>query len=367
MQIAKFRAFRILFHQVALSYELEGFQPGTIKIHGVSSHWNKTLADINNNMLRNTSEAMAAIIGGCDSIHITPHDSTLAPSSVSSRRIARNISNILKDEAYLDKVADPAAGSYYLENLTNELAKAAWALFKEIEKAGGFISSFKTNSIQDAIGKTRHKKFKHIASRGTVIVGVNQYPDKTESLSMPVSGNSQKNTNEGQEYDLLTPYRASEQFESLRMKTLQHAEEFLNGKRPGVFAVSLGQNSPMQKARIGFVDTFFACAGFEVRVSSSKGNFAENIEESISASEKIVVICGSNEDYKEEALNFVRKFKSGDNEKMLWLAGIPPGDPEELTRAGLHGFIHVKSDVIATMKEIQHFLGIDKGEEVKLI
>ena len=149
MEIAKFRAFRILFHQIARSYGLDGFHPGEIKIHCTSSLWNKTLLDINNNMLRNTTEAMAAVIGGCDSIQLAPHDRSGQNPSPSSRRIARNISNILKDEAYLDKTVDPAAGSYYLENLTDGFAKAAWAVFREVEKDGGFIRSFKENKIQE--------------------------------------------------------------------------------------------------------------------------------------------------------------------------------------------------------------------------
>ena len=367
MEIAKFRAFRILFHQLALNYGLKGYRPGAIKIHGTSAYWNKTLADINNNMLRNTSEAMAAIIGGCDSIQITPHDDIHRNPMASSQRIARNISSILRDEAYLDKVVDPVAGSYYLENLTHELVKAAWALFREVEKAGGFISSFKANKIQETLQKTRTQKFLQIANRRTVIVGVNQYPDKSEKLTTAASGGTQKDTGQAQDYELLTPHRASEQFETLRMKTIHYAKEQLNGTKPGIFAATLGNKSPMQKARVSFIDTFFVCAGFKIQISSPGNNFTESIDEAAGAEEKIVVICGSNEDYQEKALDFVKHFKAKDTGKMLWLAGIPPGEQADFPGAGLDGFIHINSDVIATVGQIQRFLGIDKGEEVKLL
>lgn len=365
MEIAKFRAFRILFHEVAKGYGLSRFHAGDIKIHGTSGYWNKTLSDLNNNMLRNTTEAMAAIIGGCDSIQITPHDDTQKSTKASSRRIARNISSMLKDEAYLDKVVDPVAGSYYVENLTHELVKGAWALFKEVENQGGFMNSFKTNKIQEAIAATRTKKFSQIASRRSVIVGVNQYPDKNEKLAPLTRNGAEKNTDEAREYDPLTPHRGSEQFEALKMKTQHFAAQHLNGKKPQVLLAILGR-SAMQKARVDFIDTFFACGGFEAVTSSNDSDVNKGVEEAVGAEEKVVIICGSNEDYEEKAMDFVKQFRASEPDKMLWLAGMPPGPSEAFLEAGLHGFIHIKSNVIDTISQIQHFLGIDKGKEILL-
>lgn len=366
MEIAKFRAFRILLHQIALAYGLNEFHPGKIRIHATSSRWNKTLLDINNNMLRNTTEAMAAIIGGCDSIQVAPHDDLLQNSPAFSRRIARNISNILKDEAYLDKVVDPAAGSYYVENLTHEFIKAAWAIFHDVEKEGGFIKSFEANKIQTAIKTSRTKKFSQIANRRSVIVGVNQYPDKNEKIASTVSKEAKKEGKENLGYELLVPHRASEQFETLKMKTLQFASQQLNGNIPKVFVATLG-NSSLQKIRVGFIDTFFASAGFDIKTSSPGSSFEECVDEAAAADEKIVVMCGSNEDYQEKACDFAKQFKLKEPGKMLWLAGAPNSNKEDLLQAGLDGFIHIGSDVIATMEDIQSFLGIDKGREVKLI
>ena len=366
MEIAKFRAFRILFYQIATKYGLNEFQPGEIKIHGTSSRWNKTLLDINNNMLRNTTEAMAAIIGGCNSLQIAPHDNPGPNPSTSSRRIVRNISSILRDEAYLDKVVDPVAGSYYLENLTHELVNAAWALFRDVEKAGGFIRSFKANKIQDAIRTTRAQKFKKIANRQSVIVGVNQYPDKYEKLTSANNNRPKKSADKDREYEYFTPHRASEQFEALKMKTLHFADRELNGEAPKIFIATLGGSS-MQKIRVDFIDTFFASAGFDISTSSPDISFVQRIDEAANADEKVVIICGSNEDYQEKALDFVRNFKAREPGKMLWLAGVPPGDKEDFLLAGLDGFIHINTDVIATVTQIQRFLGIDEGKEVKLI
>lgn len=128
-EICKARAFRLLLGGLARAFDVCNFRPETVHIHLETSPENGENKD--QNMIRNTSQAMSAILGGCDSIYITPHD--LDEHSSFSRRIARNISLILKEEAYFDKVSDPAAGSYFFESLTKEITEKVWNEFITIQ------------------------------------------------------------------------------------------------------------------------------------------------------------------------------------------------------------------------------------------
>jgi methylmalonyl-CoA mutase len=129
-----------------------GFMPAEpesarMNIHCVTSELNKTVDDPFTNMLRTQTEAMSAIIGGTDSLTVQPYDISFRKPDEFSERIARNQQLILKKESYFDKVVDPAAGSYYIENLTNMIAENAWKLFLEIEDQGGFLCALRSGYV----------------------------------------------------------------------------------------------------------------------------------------------------------------------------------------------------------------------------
>lgn len=151
MEIAKLRALRILFFKLAQLYGLQDFQPGSLPIYAFSSLKGKTPQDVQVNMLRNTTEAMAAILGGCNALTIVPHDAHVPKQSPFSTRLARNVSNILKEEAYLDKVADPAAGSYYIESLVDLIIQQSWQVFQKIEEKGELKEALAAGFIQAKI------------------------------------------------------------------------------------------------------------------------------------------------------------------------------------------------------------------------
>jgi methylmalonyl-CoA mutase len=156
-EIAKLRAARLLWSVVT-----NGFQPAyreniKMDIHCVTSEWNKTVNDPYVNMLRTQTEAMSAILGGTDSLTVEPYDITFKKPDEFSERIARNQQLILKEEAYFDKVADPAGGSYYIENLTNLIAESAWKLFLEIEDQGGFLSAMESGFIREKLSESAGK------------------------------------------------------------------------------------------------------------------------------------------------------------------------------------------------------------------
>ncbi|MEX2478985.1 MAG: methylmalonyl-CoA mutase subunit beta [Gracilimonas sp.] len=177
-ELAKFRTFKLIWAQVLKEYEIENISN---PIHAETPFWNKSKTDAHNNMLRATTETMAAALGGCDSITVHPYNQYFDEPSGFSSRIARNIQLILQEESYLDKVADPGAGSYYIEVLTDKIAEESWKLFQEIEAKGGFYECLKTGFIQSKIQRSRSKKVQAYKKEEKVLVGVNKYqPDEIQ-------------------------------------------------------------------------------------------------------------------------------------------------------------------------------------------
>ena len=158
-EIAKLRAARLLWSAVVNGFDKGNHDAARMDIHCITTQRNKTQQDPYVNMVRTQTEAMAAILGGTDSLTVEPFDIVFRQPDEFSQRIARNQQLILKEEAYFDKVADPSAGSYYIENLTMMIADSAWKLFLEIEGNGGFLASLKSGMIQEKIKESaaRHK------------------------------------------------------------------------------------------------------------------------------------------------------------------------------------------------------------------
>ncbi|MDN5203321.1 methylmalonyl-CoA mutase family protein [Fulvivirgaceae bacterium BMA10] len=348
MEIAKLRALRILFQQIANAYGVNNYKPNDLKINSVSSIWTKTLFDPYVNMLRNTTEAMSAIIGGCDSMTILPHDIIFRDPSSFSRRISRNISNVLKEEAYFDKVVDPGAGSYYIENLTDLLIKESWQLFQEIEANGGFIKSFEKGVIQSKIESARKEKSENIATRKDTLVGINQYVDGNEKPEFPAlkPDKESKDTT----ISVLPQLRLASDFEKLRVNAL-------GNKKSPILLMSIGK-SFMQKARVSFSNSFFACGGFETTALGPFSDLEKAVLESKKHPSQIIVICGSDDDYKEYALPFVKTFRVKDRDKTLLLAGNLPELRDVLMEDGLDGFINLQSNVIEVLTRLQQKLGM---------
>ncbi|WP_460940540.1 methylmalonyl-CoA mutase family protein [Spirosoma humi] len=181
MEIAKLRALRVLIARFISAYSSAPFPP--LFIHGQTSTFYDAKATSNTNLLRATTEAMAAVIGGCDALTVYPFDSVLGtPTSADhstsatdlSARIARNVSILLKQESYFDKVADPSAGSYYVEVLTHSLVEAAWELFLTVEQQGGFASALASGFIQTELDKAYQAKVQAVR-HGKVLVGVTKF------------------------------------------------------------------------------------------------------------------------------------------------------------------------------------------------
>src|SRR5690606_14042641 len=134
------------------------------------------------NLLRTQTEAMSGVLGGADSITVNPFNSAYEKPTEFSERIARNQQILLKEEAHFDKTVDPAAGSYYIETLTDNIAEQAWKLFVEVENLGGFTAAIEKGFIQKQIKETASKRDADIATRKEIILGVNQYPNINEHI-----------------------------------------------------------------------------------------------------------------------------------------------------------------------------------------
>jgi len=154
----------------------------SLHIHTQTTSINKSSLDAYNNMIRTTTECMSAVIGGCDSLSVIPYNFGFEDANDFSDRMALNQQHICRDEAYLGKVADIAAGSYYIETLTEELATRAWERFKEIEAKGGYIKAFTSGFIQDLIEKDCGELLNESAEGKRVLIGVNKFQNPKEKF-----------------------------------------------------------------------------------------------------------------------------------------------------------------------------------------
>lgn len=354
LEIAKIRAARLLWARIVNAYGPSDAEITRTHIHAVTADWNKTLYDPYVNMLRTTTEAMSAIIGGANSLTVRPFNASFETPSEFSERIARNQQLLLKEESYFDKIVDPASGSYYIENLTNAIAEEAWKLFLEIDEMGGFVEAFKKEFVQGRIKETAEKRDMDIANRKEVLVGTNQYPNFNEKLDERIDAKVMESTNATAGDAIAKPlklYRGAQEFERLRAATDIYAR---NHKRPAAFMFTYGSLA-MRRARSQFSSNFFACAGYEVIDNNGFTNINEGIKAAIESKAEIVVICASDEDYPLIAPEINEKI--GDK-AIVVVAGYPKDAVEELKSKGISHFIHVKSNVLETLKDFQKQLGI---------
>lgn len=350
MEMAKFRAARMLWANIVKQYEPACDCSCKMAVHAETSTFNLTIFDAHVNLLRTQTEAMSAALGGVDSMTVTPFDKAYETPDEFSERIARNQQLLLKEESHFDKVVDPAAGSYYIENLTVSIAKQAWDLFLSIVEEGGFLAAVKAGKVQAAINESGKARHIAVSKRKEILLGTNQYPNFNERANgkQPVKsvcccGNQEHSCEKA--FDTLNFDRAASEFEALRLQT-EHS-----GKRPKAFMLTIG-NLAMRQARAQFSCNFLACAGYEVIDNLGFPSVEEGVEAAMKAGADIVVLCSSDEEYAEYA---VPAFKAVDGRAMFIVAGAPEC-MEELKAAGIEHFIHVRVNVLDTLREFNEKL-----------
>lgn len=354
MEIAKFRAGRMLWAQIVKAYEPKCECGCKMKVHAETGSWNKTFYDPYVNMLRTQTEAMSAALGGADSITVLPFNAIYEEPTTFSDRIARNQQLLLKEESHFDKIVDPGAGSYYIEELTASIAEEAWRLFLEIQDKGGFLAAAKEGFIQGKVKEMATKRDLNVATRRENLLGINQFPNFTERLEkaelvedalMPIDL-----TAEDAEIETIKPYRGAMAFEKLRVATDKYSKD---NKRPLAFMLTIG-NLNFRKARAQFACNFFAVAGYEVKDNNGFATVEEGVAAAKEAGADIVVICSSDDEYAEFAPAAFDLLK---DHAILVVAGAP-ACTDELKAKGIENFIHVRSNVLEELKGYQAKLGI---------
>ena len=344
MEIAKLRAFRLLWATMVSQYQPKCDCACKVRINSVASSWNKTLYDPYVNMLRTTTEGMAASLGGADTIALQPFDVAFKHDDDFSRRISRNVQIILKEESYFNKVVDPAAGSYYIENLTDSLAEHAWKQFQEVEAQGGIIKLILSGEVKKAIEESCNKRNMDIATRKYILLGTNQYPNINETMLDKVEEKPEEKV-EG-----LQPYRGAMAFEQLRLETERHAKQ---SGRPKVFLLKIG-NLAMRQARAGFTSNFFGCAGYEIIENAGFATVEEGIEAAKAVKADIVVVCSSDEEYATFGIEAAKAAKAAGF--IFIVAGNPTESIDALKEAGADDFIHVRTNVLECLKKYNDIL-----------
>ncbi|MBM3419509.1 MAG: methylmalonyl-CoA mutase small subunit, partial [Bacteroidetes bacterium] len=334
---------------------VKGYRPSNeeacrMNIHSVTSEWNKTAYDPYVNMLRTQTEAMSATIGGADSLLVHPFNRVFAKPDEFSERIARNQQLLLKEEAHFDKVADPGAGSWYIENLTSMIAGSAWKLFIETEEKGGFLKALKEGFIQQKTEEIARKRISDIRKRREVLLGINQYPSFGEEMPANAEYERMFGSNEPEGAPDVRPlrlFRGAVEFEKLRLA----AEK--SSVRPSVFLLSTG-NPAMRLARAQFSSNFFACGGYRIIDKGAFTSAAAGAEAALASGAQIVVICSSDEEYAVSAPEAFDKLGG----KALFVVAGAPGCSDDLKNRGISHFISIRSDVYETLKQFHSLLGI---------
>ncbi|OLY62584.1 methylmalonyl-CoA mutase subunit beta [Leptospira santarosai] len=358
LEIAKFRAARILWAGILKEFSPKEENSLHAFLSAQTCRYNYSAYDPNVNMLRATTEAMSAAIGGCEVIGVSPYDSVLKTSDSFSLRIARNIQLLMKHESHLDKVVDPSAGSYYIESLTELFTKRAWEIFCEIESVGGFLEAVRKGIVQKRIAESRRKKEENLASRKEILLGTNQYPngeDRVFALNRNKTLGDIESVPDELTCEKISEFRAGTEIEEIRLKTEAFAKQ--SGKTPTVLLLPMG-DLKMKKARAIFSQNFLACSGYKIVDPGSYATSEEALQGLKETKADMVVFCTSDEEITGFVDSTFAILKKQNPNVLGIVAGNPAEQIDALKTKGIEFFIHVRSQHLETLKLIQKRLGI---------
>ena len=343
MEIAKFRAARMLWAEIVKQYEPSCCCAAKMVAHATTSRFNMTIFDAHVNLLRSQTEAMSAALAGVDSITVTPFDVTYKAPDSFSERIARNQQFLLKEESHLDKVVDPAGGSYYVETLTVSIAKEAWKLFLSVIEEGGFLAQINEGKVQQTIKETSAKRHTDMARRKEILLGTNQYPNFNETAAAKIENDGKccccKQLESVNADKALPTERMASDFEQLRLATERSAN------RPKVFMLTIG-NLAMRLARAQFSSNFFGCAGYEIIDNIGFSTIDEGLAAAAEKNADIIVLCSSDDEYATLAPEAFQKLAG----KAEFVVAGAPACTDDLKAVGIENFIHVRSNVLDTLR-----------------
>jgi methylmalonyl-CoA mutase len=337
IQIAKFRAFRMLWSQVVESFG-GSRDHARARVHARTSSWNKTIYDPHVNILRATTEAMSAVIGSVDSISIASFDACYKVPDAASQRLARNAQLILRHEAQLARVADPGGGSYFLEVLTDSIARRSWELMQEVERSGGFRKASESGMIAQKLEASRTAREQAVASRKSVLAGTNRYANPAEDALSRIDPAHTDSTRRG-----------AQPYEELRLRSERHA--ILTGTMPRILLAEIG-DLKMRSARSQFAADIFACAG----LTTVSRQFSDPVQIALCEAD-LIVLCSADGEYLKHATDLFAGLKNLNRDTPVAIAGNPDC-AEELTKLGIADFIHLRSNPVEFLTQWQQRLGI---------
>ncbi|MBN1826018.1 MAG: acyl-CoA mutase large subunit family protein [Candidatus Eisenbacteria bacterium] len=418
-EIAKFRAARLLWHRA-----LEGCGRGDLAarmhIHARTSSVDSTTFDRHVNILRGTTQAFAAVMGGCDSLHVEPFDRLLGLPGDTARRIARNTQTILREECRFDRVIDPAGGGWAVESLTHEMARRAWDLFREIEEAGGMPAALLNGIPQSKIAETARNRRKRVAVRTDVLIGVNRYPNREEgppvrrfpdyesiharraarlrelrvspehaeqirvleklgtilrskpedlfeaaadaALHGATIGEFTRMLRRGEDEETrvepIPTFRSAHDYEVLRATVLEWRAR--SGAPPQVFFANIGPPSAYM-ARLEFTRSFYEIGGFETIHDRSFETPGDAAREALASEAPAVAIVSTDDRYPEAVPAIVAALRAAPNPpRRIILAGFPKEHADAFREAGVDEFIHLRADALASLRALADTIGVKR-------
>jgi methylmalonyl-CoA mutase len=327
--MAKLRAARRLWARVG---EVLGIVTPQ-RQHAVTSSVMLTRRDPWVNMLRGTIACFAAGVGGADAVTVVPFDGAVGADTGFSRRVARNTQAILLDESHVAGVIDPAGGSWYLESRTEELARCAWAVFTELERAGGIEVELAAGALADRLAATWARRVANIATRAEPITGVSEFPNLTEKpldrAPLPTAPGGG-----------LPVHRYAEDYEALRAKSDAILAE--TGSRPTVFLATMGSIAA-HAARSGFAANLLQAGGLDTPSAGATKDNDAIIAAYRASGAKIACVCGTDRAYREQAEPLAAALTSAGATRVL-LAG-----PRDDAYPSVEEFLYRGCDALAVL------------------
>jgi methylmalonyl-CoA mutase len=311
-----------------------------MSLHAVGSPTMLTRYDPYTNLLRGTLAAFGAGVGGADAVTVAPFDEAVGAPAAFSRRIARNTQLLLLEEAHLARVADPAGGSWYVESLTDALARAGWAFFREIEAAGGAVAALDGGLVAQRTAEVRARRERDAATRAAPITGVSEFPDLDER---PLVRDPAPEPPRGGGLPVFRPAAA---FEAHRAASDARLAE--TGARPRAFLATLGPLAA-HTARAGFARNLLHAGGVETVAAGPTDTVEEVVAAFRASGTPVAVLCSTDAVYRERAAQTAAALRGAGATRVL-LAGRPPADAD--WAEGVDGQLHAGSDALAVIEEV---------------
>lgn len=415
MEVAKFRALRQLWSRALTALDVRP-EDQRLHLHVRTSGYTKTACDVHTNILRATTEALSAVIGGCDSLHVGAFDEAVGEPRELARRVAHNTHAILAEECELTRVIDPAGGSYYVEWLTDQVARQAWRLFQEIEQDGGMTHALTAGIPQAWVSATAAARADAVARRRTTVIGANQYPNANDTFTpaharpgilrdriRSVCAHRRAATTRshslmlermvtlldaqadgvvasaamtaalhgatlgeichalrvhderGTEVKPVKPHRAGAPFERLRAAVARWAGQ--NGRPPRVFQANVGP-SAAYRLRADWTSAFFAVGGFQVLNEQDFADATAAADAALASGARIVVITADDATYPSVVASLARRLKERDPQLTILVAGTPGELAEAWRAAGVDEFVNRSSNALDLLTRLLTPVGV---------